>query len=375
MSAGQGTTSHILKQVPTTFEERGVSLPFTTPELRLTRGRPNERRTLELVLPKFAGTNAIYVVPWSALPEVTSLTLFDRLFHAAVAERRATTPGAIRQIHLRMAATGVGGGVPQEAARRALDDDHRRSVATSLDLVIACFVDLGLATEPELRDRVNQVPAMLKDHKVAQRLDERYGLTATDWYGQVIEIGRVLSFAGRPGDPSPPRLRALITALGRFQAALKEWSGGLVGDVVAMVDFIVEVVGLTADRADAELRALDALTDDRPGLVADWGQRRPAVTGHLGRLSWLLDGWAPLVELWETAIAGDHDRRLGAVDEILRALPILPTAELRTGTAQTGRADHLHWQQRRYVRLYEDWRTGRPDAALIRKIEQSEADT
>src|ERR1700712_5461419 len=49
---------------PTTFLERGVAVPFTTPMLAGTRARPAEKQGLELVIPNPSGGRGVYIMAW-----------------------------------------------------------------------------------------------------------------------------------------------------------------------------------------------------------------------------------------------------------------------------------------------------------------------
>ena len=60
---------------PSTFEERGTTVPFTTPTLSCARVRSDDRHNLVLLTPGFAGTQSVYVLPWKAIPDLVTMTI------------------------------------------------------------------------------------------------------------------------------------------------------------------------------------------------------------------------------------------------------------------------------------------------------------
>src|SRR4051812_45815916 len=59
--------------VPSTFEERGTTIPFTTPELAYCRLRRGSRGSLEVLVNGFSGGRCTYVFPWASIPQVVRL--------------------------------------------------------------------------------------------------------------------------------------------------------------------------------------------------------------------------------------------------------------------------------------------------------------
>ena len=102
--------------VPRTFLEWGVAVPFTTPSLGSGRVRPGRRGRPEILLPNPSGGRGLYVFDLAAAPEVTSLTLHDRLLVERLIELPAPTPSEIRKVAHEVAIDGAAG---RRAAREA----------------------------------------------------------------------------------------------------------------------------------------------------------------------------------------------------------------------------------------------------------------
>ena len=73
---------------------RGAAVPFESPALRMARVCDDERDGLIAVLRDFANNGTVYIVPWTSLPLIATMTDHDKAVHAAVGETRACYTGA-----------------------------------------------------------------------------------------------------------------------------------------------------------------------------------------------------------------------------------------------------------------------------------------
>ena len=92
---------------PTTFLERGVAVPFTTPRLGGTRARPAKKHLVELVVPNLSGGRGVYVMPWTSLTALCRPTLHDKVFSQRIASITNVTPATIRRVARQIAAEGL----------------------------------------------------------------------------------------------------------------------------------------------------------------------------------------------------------------------------------------------------------------------------
>jgi len=95
--------------LPTTFLERGIAVPFTTPQLAGARVRPGEREGLELIVPNPSGGRGVYIVAWESMSAICRPTVHDCRLSAMVAGVRGVTPATIRQAARQAAAQGYAG--------------------------------------------------------------------------------------------------------------------------------------------------------------------------------------------------------------------------------------------------------------------------
>src|SRR5262249_52951665 len=138
------TTKRVESFLPATFLERGVAVPFTTPQLSGARARPGERQSLELIIPNLSGGRGVYIVALTQIMDFCPLTINDRRLADAVANLRGVTPETIRHVARDVAGEGLAGLGAVAAAARAQQDDEVARLRTNFDLLI----NLVRQTEP-----------------------------------------------------------------------------------------------------------------------------------------------------------------------------------------------------------------------------------
>src|ERR1019366_7482081 len=118
--------------LPATFEERGIALSFTTPQLAYCRIRKDYRDRLEISVPNIGEGKGNYVIPWSALGQAMTLTAHDRALQEEVQRIEAMSPYDIRTAELLIARDGLAGPDVAQAAVRALESDAKQIDLTTL---------------------------------------------------------------------------------------------------------------------------------------------------------------------------------------------------------------------------------------------------
>ncbi len=108
---------------PTTFQERGVALPFTTPSLGGARARLSHNRGIELIVRNLAGGRGVYVMPLNAVTALCRSTLHDKVVGNRIAFLETVTPATVRAIGRSTAGEGLAGEGAMQAARKAAQTD------------------------------------------------------------------------------------------------------------------------------------------------------------------------------------------------------------------------------------------------------------
>ena len=105
---------------PATLQERGISIPFTTPSIAFSRVRSDGREGLEVLVPGLSGGQGVYIIPWRGLKDMFKMTVHDRALHEEIDGLKDANPRRVRKIVLSVALTGLAGPKSTKAAQIAL---------------------------------------------------------------------------------------------------------------------------------------------------------------------------------------------------------------------------------------------------------------
>ena len=309
-----GLSGSIRGWQPATFQERGVAVPFTTPQLTGARLRPGESGRMELILPDVGGPGSVGILPWDRVASLCSPTLFDRRLGARLLDQPALTPAVVRQAACVAAAAGLAGQEAQEAALAAQAADAAERARVRADLLA-----------PGRADDAASVPE---------------------------ELAALLGPIGLGRDATAARLPRTLAAVTAFGARISEYQH--VGPTAGDAGRLAAAARRTAAAALAALLAARGITDHAPALLQRWAAAPAALAEELRRPEWLLDGWAWLCRLWHAPEA-----RPGRVGVSLADLSVLlPPLPLAAGAApvpprRAGMAGAVHSLLR-----VGDWRSG-----------------
>jgi hypothetical protein len=354
---------------PSTFEERGTTVPFTTPALSCARVRADDRYNLVLLTPGFAGTQSVCVLPWKAIPELVTMTIHDRALHEAIEKTRAMSPDTMRQQALAVAATGLAGPDVKEFAMKATKDDAGYAqqiqavlilfLLKSLEIDTSILVGLDLAGE----DVLQRAKAAL------EKATTPLGVDLETLYDRMGFLAGALSGLGLPTFGDPGRLRVLLSNLRDFHRDMLNRAGRANVEAAGFFNFAAEVALITLVPADDTLLGIDQLLNDIPNVVRHWNARFPKILSGVTRLSWLLDGWDYVIGYARSADEWIGEELWTHLDILAKMLPIVPRDELaEKGEPVLRYAESV---QRRRVTALQDWRTGALDQEMARRLESA----
>lgn len=319
-----------------TFQERGVSVPFTTPALAGARVRHDARHGLVLLVPNPSSGRGIYVVPWSGLRDMCNPTLHDGILHDAVAASQAgsITPGVIRAAARQVAAAGAAGRAAHAAAVKAIQAEAESRQATTHYLLYA------LAAQTKVQASAMEVAALA---------------------GIVDEIGVGLHAARADIPVRLGQLKAL-------RAELAAWSN-MGADDAGSASMACGMADLAIRCGEQVLGAVQERAADAGSLLAEWRVQGDEVAAVFSRPAWVLDGWSLPCLLWRTA-SGVVARRAALV-EISQMLVVLPKeAGNWVGTSIDAEANQAI---RPMAGLHRDWHSGLSVLDLVARNEQFRA--
>jgi hypothetical protein len=350
---------------PTTFLERGVAVPFTTPALQGARARPAARGGLEIIVPNPAGGRGVYILPWAGVCQLCRPTVHDTLLSERVAALRSVTPAAMRQVAGEVATEGLAGRSAQAAAGTAAKGDREDRLTANFLLLLALIeqvypADLGALSADRLSPRKLEQRARRAVARVGPRLS---------WPPEAVaealeQVAEAFAGIGVPRQRPAPRMVRLLNALARLRADMLVWSKERPGDSAAQAEMIGAVADLTIACAQRTLADAHALVGDMPALLRNWAAAPDPLRAAIARPEWLLDGWEQICLLWRDTTG---DSRRGALSEMALLVPVLPreTSDWVGTVIDTD----LTMRFRKLVRQNEDWRSG----LIVERVARYEA--
>jgi hypothetical protein len=354
--------------LPSTFEERGIAVPFTTPLLAHSRVRKNYRGQLELSIPNFAGVDGNYIMPWKAVCDLVEPTLHDKLLFEHVIDNNVTTPHAMRLAALSVAATGIAGPEVAEAAKKAVAMDEESKALHHVVLILRLLEETNNGTAIDLRE-IGSVDRQEYVRKALARVSGELGMAADALDERISELTRMTYPVGVEWNPLEGRLRVQIRALSQFRDALHTWGNDQVNEAGERAVFSSEVADLTLVTSSGLLKNFNEAMKSPFSVVSAWRKVTAEVERFSSRLLWLLDGWDTVVHWWESC--KDDNERIVVAEQMTPVLPLIPASEMEL--SQREAANGLIEKSHRWVRLNRDWSTGEVDVELIHRMETVKA--
>ena len=353
---------------PTTFRERGVLVPFTTPLLGGARVRPAAKGGPELVIPNPSGRPGVYVMGWSSISTLCRPTLHDRQLCDRIASVYDITPLTIRGIAREIAAEGLAGEDAMRAALVSTDADKHDRAVTNLLLLMTLVDQVGLFRTAPKNVPDSQTRASLTVAHIAPGIGR-----SVDWVATALEsLGDAMATIGVDGQPEPGRVPRLMVVLRGTCAALNAWSPPRgQEDKTAYVRMICSAADYILSLAEECIAQARALTADLTALLRDWAADPETAVRRAARAEWLLDGWEHICMIW--SCAQDDPSRGAALMEIADLVPVIPL-EARDWTSMGEQIDPAT-RLRCSISLNKDWRTGATVFDLIARNEYIRAAT
>jgi hypothetical protein len=357
---------------PATFEERGAVVPFTTPVLAFSRVRTQEERGLELLVPGLAGGRDIYVIPWRSLPSVFVMTVHDRLLREQIETLPLSTPTEIRGAALSVESTGLAGAASAEAARQATGDDESEKLLTNFFLVTESVRQLsGGKLQIGPADLTHEA-GRARIKTILSRVAALFKLSADDFYARLERWAGAVAPIGVPGLNYTCRLRQLVADIADYADDLETWADRDLSDATDSARVCVQIAEETASSARTMATGVDRYAADMRGTLSDWRINLERIEALMAKLTWMLDGWRPIVTLWRATDPGNREQAQDAVGEMLRLMPVMPRREVGSRARRTW-GDLSQSLQRTRVKAHEDWLSGKVDIELVLRLERFKA--
>jgi hypothetical protein len=348
--------------LPATFLERGVMVPFTTPQLNGARARPGERMPLELIIPNPSGGRGVYIVPLEGVQDFCALTINDRRLADAIAKLRGVTPDTIREAAREVAREGLAGRGAVAAAKQAQTNDELAKIQANFDLLISLVLQTERkGEEPIPVEKSHPTDLEYRGRRAVARIAARLGCTQDRAAAALEQLAAVFQGVGVRNAARIPRELETLTCLRRD---VRKFSENAADTKASEAQLVAVSADLTILLVTATLADARALVDDIKTLIRHWVSDPTPTMQLLARPDWLLDGWNRICALWSSATDPED-----AVSEMAALVPVIPReAEMWSGH-RVGHLIDVPQYRRTVVRQLEDWRTGVTVTDLVARNE------
>lgn len=339
------------------FAERGIAVPFTTSLLAGARARPAKAGAVEIVVPNPAGGKGSYVIDLKLVVDFCQLTVHDQLLVEGLLGVDVVTPATVRRVAREVAKAGAAG---REAARSAADAAEREDAAIHLAhylLMVKLLAQAGL-------EDIDWRRLDTRDRALRNRLRERLGTLAPalgmsidELFGALEDLAVVAAPIGFASGEFASRHEATLDETSRFARSIRGWAAIELGEARETAERVADAAEWTVGYARPLLIGCRALLEDIRKLLLVWRSADGVLRDRFTACEWLLDGWQEVCALWRTVARDGRPTQRVTLAQIERLLAVSPDdLQQRGPVASTLDDKRLH--RSRWVKLYEDWRTG-----------------
>jgi hypothetical protein len=265
-------------------------------------------------------------------------------------------PATVRTATLSVAAKGLAGRDAMRRAQTLLAQEKEEALLTNFLLVVDMLKLAGISAQELMAGRAGEdTEARMKRaiFQVARTLQ----ISPEVLYQRIEVLTRSTFTVGLPWAPTPGRLRRLLGDLDAFAESLTQWQSRDVTAAAEVGRFAAAVALRTTSLARVTMGESDKLIRNVLSIMRNWERDAKIISAQMSRLAWLLDGWSYIVALWISVENEPHERQRDTILEMARLIPIMPR-EISEWT-DSGLDQESKSIQRKWVRLNQDWRTGR----------------
>lgn len=353
----------VVSYAPSTFAERGVVVPFTTPQLAGARVRSAERDTLELIVGNPSGGRGVYIFPWTGAFALCSPTVHDRQVMKGMQDLPGVTPAAIRKLSLEVAQQGLAGRAAAAAAEAASAAEAALRIVTNFEMLLMLMRQV-FPDQPEPAGGDIEAYAKQAVAAVAPRLH----LPADEVARLLAELAGVVAPLGIGSVASQARIPRGIATLSLLRKDLAERLHGPSAVSSLEAELVLSTADLTMACARATTASAAAMLLDLPALLHRWIADPASVASKAARPDWLLDGWERIRLVWEQG-GRDQDSLFAELADLVPATP----REVAGWVGMEVESPAGLMRHSRKVALNEDWRSGVSMHTVVRRNERLRA--
>ncbi len=354
--------------LPNSFEERGVTIPFTTPTVRSARLRGDRPSKREFLLPGLSGGDGTYVIPFDALPELIELNMYDRALLEHLNGAESVTPLDLRQMVLKVDSEGFGGLERTTAAKQELAYAENVGLFNQCLLIIRALKLLSDdAQELDLKVLITPEGQRLAKQQFAGYA-AKAGTTSDDVMKKLEYWANLIGLIGVRDADHPGHLMREQTRLLAMTEDLREYIKKEPPEAQFMGKGVISAAELASGIVNDELQAAWSFEDNIAQSLENAEATMNSVRGHLDTISWVLDGWERMIDDWNDSSDSFRNARRKVLEMIYENMPILPKDIL--GRDQLDEAITIREKQTGWVKANVDWRTEEMDGEMLARLGQ-----
>lgn len=352
---------------PASFLERGVAVPFTTPQLAGARIRPAERTGTEFVVPNPAGGRGVYILTWTGVRQLCRPTVHDTLLHRRIARLAVMSPAGVRAAARQLAAEGLAGKEATLAAAASVERERKELILVNFLMLVTLMEQVEPAGLRISADTEHTPEIDRRAQRIVAHVGAGIGRTPAQIGDDLEALSGLFVPIGLRAEIPPARLPKLTHRLTTTADGLSAWAERFKDDsragLAASLSRSASVTTRCAAAAHGE--ALD-LIDSMIGLLQLWAADPTEVRKLISRPEWILDGWERFCLLWETAKT--ISTQSAALLEMAQLVPMLP----KEGTTFGQERSELEKLEPglRTAQLNTSWRGGGALQGLIARNER-----
>jgi len=352
------------------LHQRAVGVPFTTPMIYGAKARPEPRGGVELLVPNPSGGPGYYVIGLKGLRDFCQLSVHDELLLDRLLELEVVTPSAVRRAARDVAMAGAAGRDAAEAAAAAAEKDDALVQLTSYHLIVGLLKQVGIDVRV-LKRPESEGGFKSEVRKRLTSLSPKLGVGVDEVVVTLDEIAFYAAPIGFRGSDQKARHRRILDSIASLADELATWSAVEAEDTRELTGEVIDCARWTIDHGTPAVESCHDLLEDVFGLIKRWCRGEDNVKGRFAYCDWLLDGWQEIIAVWEAAAGEDRPNQRMSLGQIARLLPL--TKQLSEEGRVEMAGDDRSIVQSRWVRLFEDWRTGTVLSDLRARAETARA--
>jgi hypothetical protein len=321
MSNSNGTLVQSYK--PASFLERGVAVPFTTPQLAGARIRHAPRTGTEFVVPNPSGGRGVYILSWGGVKQLCRPTVHDTLLHQRVSRLPLMDPAAVRVTARQLAAEGLAGKDATIAAVASIALERQELILINFLLLVMLMEQVEPAGLRISADTEHTPEIDRRARRIVTQVGATIGRGAAQIAADLEALSALFVPIGLNAEIAPARLPRLLTRLESVAGGLEDWAKQLTDDSRSgLAASLGRSAAVTANCVSTAHFAARDLTGDVAGLLKVWAGTPGEVVKRTSRPEWILDGWERFCLLWETAAT--ISTQSAALLEMAQLVPMLP---------------------------------------------------